>query len=123
MKYLLLILSLISNFTWALDIKDIKKDEFLATDYFSAFAYQDHSKAKQIFAFESKLIDQALWVEKYLTHNPHYRAPRQKYSSHVELAMKLVYASMLIMNNNNGVIEEKFNLDDLIQFKNGSSRF
>jgi|GEM_PF-4124666 len=114
MKILILILCLLPTLNWA---KDIKKENLLATEYFSLFDYQANEKIKSIFAFEAKLIDHALYIETYLQDNPQYRAPRKKYSSHVKLAMNLVYASMMLLNNNNGALEGKLGLEDVISHR------
>jgi hypothetical protein len=110
MKFLILILCLLPTLNWA---KDIKKENLLGTEYFSLFDYQAKEKIKSIFAFEDKLIDHALYIETYLQDNPQYRAPGKKYSSHVKLAMNLVYASMMLLNNNNGALEGKLGLEDI----------
>ena len=110
MKTFILLLCLIPTLSWA---RDIKKDNLLGTEYFSLFDYQAAEKVKAIFAFENKLIDQALFVENYLQDNPDYKAPGKRYSSHVKLAMNLVYTSMMLLNNNNGVLEGKLDLEDV----------
>lgn len=110
MKLLILILFLNTSLSWS---RDVKKENLLGTDYFSLFDYQAQDKIKSIFAFEDKLVDQALFIEDYLAANPDYKAPGKRYSSHVKLAMNLVYTSMMLLNNNNGVLEGKLDLADI----------
>ncbi len=110
MKNFILLLCLIPALSWA---RDIKKENLLGTEYFSLFDYQAAEKVKDIFDFENKMVDHALFIENYLAENPNYTAPAKRYSSPVKLAMNLVYTSMMLLNNNNGVLEGKLDLKDI----------
>lgn len=110
MKFFILLLCLIPALSWA---RDVKKENLLGTDYFSLFNYQEENKVRAIFSFENKLIDQAYFIESFLKENPDYKAPGKRYSSRVKLAMNLVYTSMMLLNNNNGVLEGKLDLKDI----------
>lgn len=100
MKFLI-ILSLLMNIAFA----GINRDDLSSTDYFRLFDYHEHDKIDEIFEFEKKLINQANLVENFLISNPDYRPTSKKHSTRLQLAMNLVYAAMMIMNNNNGAIE------------------
>lgn len=92
---------------------DILMNGLSGTEYFSYFDYKDREDPSEVFEFERKLIEQALSVEDFLTKKPNYEPPSRAYSSRHRLAMTLVYAGMLILNNNNGSAEGYYSLAHL----------
>ncbi len=79
--------------------------DMTATEYFKVFDYTDKNNHKDSFSIETKLVSRSREIIDYLNANPEYTPLRRKHSSKEKLAMILVYTSMLLMNNNNGLIQ------------------
>lgn len=93
---------------------DIIKNELSGTEYYSYFDYKDREDPSEVFAFERQLVEQALFVEDFMIKNPDYEPPARGYSDRHRLAMTLVYAGMLMLNNNNGAAEGHYTLTHLL---------
>jgi hypothetical protein len=90
------------------------RSELIATEYFANFDYKNEDKINSILEFEKKLIEHVTPIADLLDKNPQYQPQNKKDSTRIKLAMNLVYAGMMILNNNNGAIEGKIPFSSLI---------
>jgi hypothetical protein len=83
----------------------LKNNSHSGTEYFEMFNYNDSSKHSRMLELEASMVNLSEEIIIYMEKNPEYQSVSKKLSSRNQLAMFLVYTSMLLMNNNNGAIE------------------